>query len=82
MIFNQYFNPSVNTNHLCDNKFLVKRSDDNEKTILYRFQTYLDNTLPILEHYKKLNLLHQINGMAKIDHIFREICTIIGSLEG
>ena len=80
-IFNEYFRPSTNKNHTCGTKFLVKRSEDNEKTILYRFQAYLDKTLPILDFYKKLNLLHEINGRSEIDQIFKEICAIMGSLE-
>ena len=80
-IFNEYFRPSTNKNHTCGTKFLVKRSEDNEKTILYRFQAYLDKTLPILDFYKKLNLLHQINGRSEIDQIFKEICAIMGFLE-
>ena len=81
LIFNKYFKTSTATNHACGNNFLVKRSDDNEKTILHRFQTYLDKTLPILDFYKKLNLLHEINGNSEIDQIFKEICAIMGSLE-
>ena len=70
LIFNQYFKPSNKENHSCKSKFLVKRSDDNEKTILKRYETYLDKTLPILNFYKKQNLLHEINGMKKIDQIY------------
>ena len=80
-IFNEYFRPSTNKNHTCGTKSLVKRSEDNEKTILYRFQAYLDKTLPILDFYKKLNLLHQINGRPEIDQIFKEICAIMGFFE-
>ena len=80
-IFNEYFRPSTNKNHTCGTKFLVKRSEDNEKTILYRFQAYLDKTLPILDFYKKLNLLHEINGRSEIDQIFKEICAIMGFFE-
>ena len=40
-----------------------------------------NKTLPILDFYKEQNLFHQINGMAKIDQIFDEICGIIASLE-
>ena len=81
LIFNEYFCPASNKNHSCDPKFLNKRSDDNEKTILNRFETYLNKTLPILDFYKEQNLLHHINGMAQIDQIFKEICGIIASLE-
>ena len=81
LIFNKYFKLATNKNHTCDPKFLSKRSDDNEKTIQNRFETYIDKTLPILDFYKEQNLLHQINGRAEIDQIFVEICSIIASLE-
>ena len=81
LIFNEYYHPSTIKNHNCDPKYLDKRSDDNEKTIIYRYETYLEKTLPILDFYKEQNLLHQINGMADIDQIFKEIQAIIASLE-
>ena len=81
LIFNENFKPSTNKNHPCHPKFLTKRSDDNEKTIIDRFETYLNKTLPLLDFYKEQNLLHQINGKAEIDHIFEEIQGIIASLE-
>ena len=81
LIFNQYFKPSNSKNHSCDSKYLVKRSDDNEQIILKRYETYLDKTLPILNHYKRLNLLQEIEGKTGIDEIFAEIRAIIASLE-
>ena len=81
MIFNEYFNPATKENHNCDNKFLHKRSDDTENTIRSRFEAYLEKALPILNFYKKQNLLHQINGMAKIDDIYKKIRGIIDSIE-
>ena len=81
LIFNEYYYPVSSKNHSCDPKFLNKRSDDNKKIIINRFETYLNKTLPIIDFYKEQNLLHQINGMAKIDQIFDEICGIIASLE-
>lgn len=81
LIFNEYFNPPTNKNHSCDSRFLEKRSDDNEKTITNRFENYLNKTYPILDFYKDLNLLHEINGIGEINRIFNEIRTIIASLE-
>jgi len=81
LIFNQYYKPSTKKNHSCENKFLEKRSDDNEKIVMNRFQTYLEKTLPIINYYKKLNLVHEINGKAEINDIYKEISTIIASLE-
>ena len=80
-IFNKYFKPATNKNHKCGFDFIVIRSDDNEKTISKRYQTYLDKTLPILDHYKKLNLLHEIDGKREINEIFKKISDIIASLE-
>ena len=79
--FNKYFNPATNKDHTCDSRFLKKRTDDNEKTILNRYESYLEKTLPMLNFYKDLNLFHQINGKGKIDEIFDEIRGIITTLE-
>ena len=81
LIFNKYFNPATSKNHSCDTKFLEKRSDDDKKIIMNRYETYLDKTLPIMNFYKELNLLHRINGMREIDEIYKEIQGIITSLE-
>ena len=50
LIFNEYFNPATRKNHLCDSKYLMKRSDDDEKILLNRYETYVKETLPILSH--------------------------------
>ena len=81
LIFNEFFFPASKKNHLCNAKFLHKRSDDNEKTIRNRFQTYEDMTLPVLNYYREQELLHQINGMGKIDDIYEQIRGIIASIE-
>jgi len=81
LIFNIYFKPANKTNHNCDSKYLIRRSDDNEKTIADRYATYVKETFPILKYYQKQNLLHEINGMNEIERIYKEICSIMGSLE-
>ena len=81
LIFNKYFSPPTDSNHKCDKKFLIKRSDDNETTLENRFDTYYKKTLPILNYYKKQNLLHKINGMGEINDIYKEIRGIIASIE-
>ena len=81
LIFNKYFKPSTKDNHECDEKYLNKRSDDYEKVIANRFETYLNITFPILEFYENQNLLHKINGDNQISVIYKEIEAIIASLE-
>jgi len=80
-IFNEYFKSDADKNHICGSKFIIKRSDDNEETILKRYQAYLNKTLPIIDYYRKLNLLHEIDGKTEIDQIFVKISRIIASLE-
>ena len=60
--------------YLDRNELKVTPGQENRKT-------YLDKTLPILNHYKKLNLLHEIEGKTGIDQIFAKISGIIASLE-
>jgi|TARA_B110000438_G_C15607792_1_gene560883 adenylate kinase len=79
--FNEHYKPSTSENHSCGTKFLIKRSDDNNETIAHRFETYFEKTLPILDYYKKIGLLHEINGNTEIDQIFKEIRAIIAPLE-
>ena len=81
LIFNEYFKPSTPKNHSCDSIHLKKRSDDNERTVIERYDTYLNKTLPILNFYKKLKLLYEINGDAEINEIYSQIQVIIASLE-
>ena len=61
---------------------LEKRADDNEETAIKRFQTYENNMIPIIEFYKKLNLLKVVNGESKISEINDEISGLINAIEG
>ena len=79
LTFNEFFNSAMKKNHLCGIKFLRKRSDDNEKTAINRFETYIKETLPILDYYKNLNLLFEIDGTSHIHEIYKEIRRIIHS---
>ncbi len=81
LVFNEFYHPSSNENHQCDPKFLQKRSDDNEKTIRNRFDTYTKETSPVLNYYRHQNLLHEVDGLIDISLISKEICRIIYSLE-
>ena len=80
-IFNEFFNPATDDNHNCDSKFLQKRSDDNEKTIIKRFETYSNETLPIIDYYRDQHLLHEIDGMNNIPSIYAKIRSIIIPLD-
>ena len=56
---------------------LYQRSDDNVESFKTRYQTYLDKTEPIIEHYKKQGVLKVVNGNDTIENIFDKIDEII-----
>ena len=56
---------------------LEKRSDDNEEIAIRRFETYEKSTEPLINYYKKLNLLKVVDGERPIDQINNEISDII-----
>ena len=58
-------------------KILEKRSDDDNDTILKRYDTYMETTRPVLDYYSKNPNFHEINGTQKIDQITREIQAFI-----
>ena len=59
---------------------LEKRSDDNEEIAIRRYITYEKSTKPVIEYYKKLNLLKVIDGERPIDQINSDISDIISSI--
>ena len=79
-IFNIYFNPANSKNHECDKKYLTKRTDDNFKTILNRFETYVTKTKPILDYYKKNGSFYEINSNQKIEEICSKIKGILENI--
>ena len=79
-IFNVYFNPPNSKNHDCDKKYLKKRDDDNSKTILNRFETYVTKTNPILDYYSEKGSFYEIDGNQKIDEIYYKIKGILENI--
>ena len=69
-----------NSNHSCDEKLLKKRSDDNLETILNRFNTYANETNPVLDYYKKNTNIYEIDGNMKIGEIYNEIEAILKNI--
>jgi adenylate kinase len=79
-IFNVYLDPPNSINHKCEKKYLEKRIDDNFKTILNRYETYVVKTKPILDYYNKKRILHEIDGSQKIAEIYYKIRGILENI--
>lgn len=48
------------------------RSDDNEETIIKRFQNYVDATKPVIEMYTKFGKVREIDGSQDINAIYEQ----------
>lgn len=55
------------------------RADDTEEVITKRLEVYQAETAPIIETYKKRNLVIQVDGLGEIGTVARRIITAIES---
>jgi len=67
---------------ILERKNLEKRADDNEKTAIRRYETYENNIEPVINFYKKSDLLQVVNGEASITEISDEISALIEGKKG
>ena len=79
-IYNEFFKPAPINSDCCASKYLQKRSDDTLDIAVKRYQTYEKNIEPLINFYKKFNLLKVINGEATIPEINDEISYLLESI--
>ena len=74
------FNPSK-VEGVCDNcgSPLIQRADDTEDTAKNRLAVYDNQTAPLLEFYKKQNILKTVNGDQPLDKVFDDIKSVLGA---
>ena len=68
-------NNSPQVESICDNcgGKLYQRSDDNLEAFETRYQMYEEKTQPIIDYYKKKNVLIEIDGNDSVENIFVKI---------
>jgi adenylate kinase len=66
----------------CDGGFLQKREDDNVDVAIKRYETYEESTEPVLNFYKKMNLVKDLNGEMDIVSIQSKISDYLTVIEG
>ena len=59
-----------------------KRADDNEEIAIKRYKTYEKSSEPVIDYYKKSNLLKVVNGEAGISEINSKIRGLIDAIKG
>ena len=60
-----------------DGAELFLRKDDNEQTVIKRLGIYKEQTIPIIDYYAKQNLIHTINGVGRLEDIYKNIKTLL-----
>ncbi|MBI5788858.1 MAG: adenylate kinase [Candidatus Schekmanbacteria bacterium] len=68
--------------NICDKcgSGLYQRKDDQKETIIERLRQYREQTLPLIDYYKKQNVLRTINGDEQIDLISKKIDDLLSGL--
>lgn len=61
---------------VCGGK-LYQRTDDNLEAFQTRYQMYIEKTEPIIQHYKKQNVLYEVNGENTVENVFKQVDKII-----
>ena len=79
--YNIFFNPAPENESCCKIEFLKKRDDDNVDVAIKRFETYQKSTEPVLDYYKKLNLVKDVNGEMAIEGIYGKINDYLSFIE-
>jgi len=67
---------------IIERKNLENRADDDEQIAIKRFINYENNIKPVIDFYKRSNLLKVVNGEASISAISGEISGLIESIKG
>jgi adenylate kinase len=73
-IYHQTFNPPKK-NGICDidGSELYQRDDDKVETVTVRIRVYLEQTIPLVEYYRKLGKLIEINGAQAVEQVTKDL---------
>ena len=74
---NEFFNKEEINNHECGKKNLRRRDDDQEEVIMKRFDTYINETKPVLNFYTNHGNFYELDGTLKMEEISNKIANIL-----
>lgn len=77
-IYNKKFKPSKVEN-ICDKcqVELKTRADDNEEVAKARFETYFEQTAPLVKFYEDKGVLYKIDANGSIDEVWERLLEVI-----
>ncbi|MDX1521812.1 MAG: adenylate kinase [Anaerolineae bacterium] len=53
----------------CEGEYLYQRDDDHPEVVRTRLETFYDETEPLVDYYKNLGILLEIDGMQQIEDV-------------
>jgi adenylate kinase len=73
-VYHIIFNPPKQP-RICDKcgSQLIQRDDDKEETVRKRLKVYQDQTAPLIDHYRKMGKIMDIDGSLGIDGVFEQM---------
>lgn len=73
-VYHIIFNPPKQP-RICDKcgSPLIQRDDDKEETVRKRLKVYQDQTAPLIDHYRKMGKIMDIDGSLGIDGVFEQM---------
>ena len=79
-IYNKKFKPSKVAGK-CDkcNVDLKTRADDNEETAKLRFETYFNETAPLVKFYEDKGVLYKIDANGSIDEVWERLLKVVNA---
>ena len=82
-IYNIYDRPPK-VEGICDNDGgeLIQRPDDREEVIRQRLHAYEKQTAPLVNYYRRLGLLHEIDASKSVQEVEREIDQVVAGISG
>lgn len=72
--------PKVNGKCDIDGGELYQRTDDNEETVRNRLTVYENQTKPLIKYYSQFNIVYKIDGIGKIEDIYKRIKKVLKQL--
>lgn len=64
---------------VCGSAEFSRREDDKAETVAKRLESYNRQTAPLLPYYEQKGLLYQVDGMAEVATVTRQIASVLAS---
>ena len=58
-----------------------RRIDDDPEKFITRWNEFQSQTFPVIEGYRKRNILHEVDGMPSIEEVHKAVMQVIDSFE-